>query len=80
MPYPASVQRYSIFDQAIYGGPSGGRSAGLSFSVDNTIEAKVRAKSTDTSGKDKNVPILQGFHLVHSIISRPIRLSFRRLI
>ncbi|MES2274718.1 MAG: putative LPS assembly protein LptD [Bacteroidota bacterium] len=60
VPYPASVQRYSIFDQAIYGGPSGGRSAGLSFSVDNTIEAKVRAKSTDTSGKDRNVPILQG--------------------
>ncbi|QKJ29965.1 LPS-assembly protein LptD [Mucilaginibacter mali] len=60
VPYPASVQRYSIFDQSIYGGPSGGRSAGLSFSVDNTIEAKVRAKSTDTSGKDRIVPILQG--------------------
>lgn len=60
IPYQASVQRYSIFDQGIYGGPSGGRSAGLSLSVDNTIEAKVRAKSTDTSGKDRNVPILQG--------------------
>jgi lipopolysaccharide assembly outer membrane protein LptD (OstA) len=60
IPYPASVQRYSIFDQSIYGGPSGGRSAGLSFSVDNTIEAKVRAKSTDTSGLDRTVPILQG--------------------
>lgn len=60
IPYPASVQRYSIYDQAVYGGPSGGRSAGLSFAVDNTIEAKVRAKSTDTSGLDRNVPILQG--------------------
>jgi hypothetical protein len=60
IPYPASVNRYSIFDQSIYGGPSGGRSAGLSFSVDNTIEAKVKAKSTDTSGLDRTVPILQG--------------------
>jgi lipopolysaccharide assembly outer membrane protein LptD (OstA) len=60
IPYPATIQRYSIFDQSIYGGPSGGRSAGLSFSVDNTIEAKVKAKSTDTSGLDKNIPILQG--------------------
>lgn len=60
IPYPASVQRYSIYDQAVYGGPSGGRSAGLALAVDNTIEAKVRAKSTDTSGLDRNVPILQG--------------------
>jgi len=63
IPYPASVQRYSIFDQAIYGGPAGGRSAGLGFSLDNTIEAKVRAKSTDTSGLDRSVPILQGLSL-----------------
>ncbi len=63
VPYPATVQRYSIFDQGIYGGPSGGRSAGLAFSVDNTIEAKVRARSTDTSGLPRNIPILQGLSL-----------------
>jgi len=63
IPYPASVQRYSIFDQSVYGGPSGGRSAGLSFSVDNTIEAKVKPKSTDTSTVDRKVAILQGLSL-----------------
>ncbi|GAB3925728.1 putative LPS assembly protein LptD [Mucilaginibacter myungsuensis] len=63
IPYPATVQRYSIYEQSVYGGPSGGRSAGLAFSIDNTIEAKVRAKSSDTSGKDRNVPILQGLSL-----------------
>jgi hypothetical protein len=63
IPYPASVNRYSIFDQSIYGGPSGGKSAGISFSLDNTIEAKVRAKSTDTSGLDRKVPIIQGLSL-----------------
>lgn len=77
VPYPASVQRYSIFDQSIYGGPSGGRSAGLSFSVDNTIEAKVRAKSTDTSGKDPNIPILQGlsFSTFYNFAADSFRLS-----
>jgi lipopolysaccharide assembly outer membrane protein LptD (OstA) len=77
IPYPATVQRYSIFDQGIYGGPSGGRSAGLSFSVDNTIEAKVRAKSTDTSGQDKNVPILQGLSAstFYNFVGDSIKLS-----
>lgn len=77
VPYPASIQRYSIFDQAIYGGPSGGKSAGLSLSVDNTIEAKVRAKSTDTSGKDRNVPILQGlsFGTFYNFAADSFRLS-----
>lgn len=77
IPYPANVQRYSIFDQSIYGGPSGGRSAGLSFSVDNTIEAKVRAKSTDTSNADRNVPIIQGlsFSTFYNFAADTMRLS-----
>jgi len=53
-------QRYSIFDQSLYGGPSGGRQAGLNLSVDNSIEAKLRPKSTDTSKTDRKVWILQG--------------------
>lgn len=63
IPYPASVQRYSIFDQSVYGGPSGRRSAGLNFSIDNTIEAKLKPKSTDTSTTDRKVAILQGLSL-----------------
>ncbi|TWR31243.1 LPS-assembly protein LptD [Mucilaginibacter pallidiroseus] len=60
VPYPYTAQRYSIFEQSVYGGPSAGKQAGIGFSLDNTIEAKVKAKSTDTSGADKKVPILQG--------------------
>lgn len=63
VPYPVVYQRYSIFEQSIYGGPSGGRQAGLSFSLDNTLEAKVRPKSTDTSQADKKVMLLQDLSL-----------------
>jgi len=50
--------RYSIYDGAIFGGPSVGRVAGIGFSLDNNIEAKVR--STEDSLKNSvNIPILQ---------------------
>lgn len=63
VPYPYSSLKYSIFEQSVYGGPPVGRQAGLSFSMDNTIEAKVGAKSTDTSQQDKKISILQGLSL-----------------
>ncbi len=77
IPYPYALTRYSIFDQSLYGGPSGGRSAGLSLSVDNTIEAKVRAKSTDTTNTDRKVPILQGlsFSTFYNFLADSMKLS-----
>jgi len=77
IPYPYALTRYSIFDQSLYGGPSGGRSAGLGFSVDNTIEAKVRAKSTDTTNTDRKVPILQGlsFSTFYNFLADSMKLS-----
>ena len=60
IPYPATYQTYSIFQNGVYGYPSAGKSAGLNFSVDNSIEAKVRPKSTDTSNTDQHVKILDG--------------------
>jgi hypothetical protein len=63
IPYPVIYQQYSIYDQSIYGGPAGGRQAGLNFSLDNTIEAKVRPKSTDTSTTDKKITILQDLNI-----------------
>ncbi|WP_240466035.1 MULTISPECIES: putative LPS assembly protein LptD [Sphingobacterium] len=54
------LSEYSIFDGAIFGGPSSGKSMGIGFSVDNNIEAKIRTEN-DTTGKGfKKVPILQG--------------------
>lgn len=63
VPYPYTTQRYSIFEQSVYGGPSIGKQAGIGFSLDNTIEAKMKARSTDTSGQDRKIPILQGLSL-----------------
>ncbi|MEY3678510.1 MAG: hypothetical protein RI924_651, partial [Bacteroidota bacterium] len=43
----------------IYGYPGRGRVAGIGFSLDNTIEAKLKSKA-DSSGKPEKIPILQG--------------------
>ncbi|RYE36649.1 MAG: LPS-assembly protein LptD [Sphingobacteriaceae bacterium] len=77
IPYPYATTRYSIFDNSLYSGPSGGRSAGLALSVDNTIEAKVRAKSTDTTNTDRKVPILQGlsFSTFYNFVADSLKLS-----
>jgi len=55
------VHKYSIFDGTVFGGPGMGRQASMSFSVDNTIEAKVKAKG-DTASEFTKVPILQGLN------------------
>ncbi|WP_239018738.1 putative LPS assembly protein LptD [Sphingobacterium corticibacterium] len=55
------VERYSIFEGGIFGGPGSGKSMGIGFSVDNNIEAKVR-NNNDTTGNEafRKVKILQG--------------------
>jgi len=60
VPLPAKTTTYSIFPD---GFPSRGKSAGISFNLDNTIEMKLKPKATDTSGKARKVPILDGFSL-----------------
>lgn len=57
VPYPYTSQTYSILED---GFPSAGRQAGIGFNLDNTIEIKLKPKTTDTSGKDRKIPILQG--------------------
>ncbi|WP_317192410.1 putative LPS assembly protein LptD [Sphingobacterium faecale] len=54
------LSEYSIFDGAIFGGPSSGRSMGIGFSVDNNIEAKIRTENDSTGKGTKKIPILQG--------------------
>lgn len=63
IPYQVSSQRYSIFQNSVYGGPAAGKSAALTFNLDNNIEAKVRPKSTDTSSTGKKIKILEGFSI-----------------
>jgi hypothetical protein len=61
IPYQISYQRYSIFQNSVYGSPSAGKSAAMTFSLNNNLEAKVRPKSTDTSSTDKKIKILEDF-------------------
>lgn len=52
------ASKYSIYENAIFGSPSAGRVAGIGFSFDNNIEAKVKT-STDSTQNSINIPILQ---------------------
>ncbi len=60
VPYPVNASVYSIFQNSVYNGPSAGKQAGLSFSVDNTIEGKLRHKATDTSLQEQHFKIIDG--------------------
>lgn len=74
IPYPYSSQLYSIFQD---GFPGSGKSAGLQFSLDNTIEAKLKPRATDTSGEPRKVAILQGlsFSTFYNFAADSMRLS-----
>lgn len=54
------MTQYSIFQNGVYGGPGAGKSAGIGFSIDNNIEAKVRTDNDSTGKGFKKIPILQG--------------------
>lgn len=49
--------RYSIFDGAVYGGPSAGRSGSIGFNVSNNFEMKVRDRNDTITGTRKIVLI-----------------------
>jgi hypothetical protein len=57
-----NLQRYSVFEGAIFGGPGAGKSSLMNFSLDNNFEMKVRQK-TDTSETKKKVKILESLAL-----------------
>ncbi|WP_245580854.1 putative LPS assembly protein LptD [Daejeonella oryzae] len=55
------TERYSIYENRLYGSPTIGKTAGIGFSIDNTIEAKRRASkdTTSTNPVSDKIPILQ---------------------
>ncbi len=59
------VIQYSRFEGTLNGSPSLSRSNSLSFSLANTLEAKVRDKDS-TATKPKKVPILSNFNIATS--------------
>ncbi len=62
-PYTKKVVKYSIFDGGQYGGPSAGENASINFSVDNTVELKIKSKKDTTNGGEKKIPIIQGLNI-----------------
>ncbi|MFN8142943.1 MAG: putative LPS assembly protein LptD [Bacteroidia bacterium] len=56
------TQVYSVFQNAVYGGPGGGKFGSLNFSLDNNIEMKVRTHS-DTGVVLKKVKLLESLRL-----------------
>jgi len=61
VPYQIAYQRYSVLLNGAYGYPSAGKSAAMTFSLNNNLEAKVRPKATDTSTTEKKIKILEDF-------------------
>ncbi|SIS50739.1 hypothetical protein SAMN05421766_102472 [Zobellia uliginosa] len=56
------VVQYSRFEGTLNGAPSLGKSNSLSFSLANTLEAKVRDKDS-TATEPKKIPILSNFNI-----------------
>lgn len=59
-------QRYSYFEGSIYGPPSEGTFGGISFGIDNNIEAKVRSKKDTSEGGIKKIRLIDGFGFTSS--------------
>ncbi|MCX6294781.1 MAG: putative LPS assembly protein LptD, partial [Bacteroidetes bacterium] len=55
-------QEYSIFQNGIYGTPLSGKSGLIGFSLNNSLEAKIREK-TDSGNVDKKVKLLESFNI-----------------
>ena len=74
IPYPYTSTKYSIFEDAF---PSPGRTAGVGLNLDNNIEIKLKPRTTDTSGKERKIPIIQGltFGTFYNFAQDSLRLS-----
>ncbi|WP_207420886.1 putative LPS assembly protein LptD [Desertivirga brevis] len=68
--------RYSIFNGTGISAPGMGRQASMSFSLENTIEAKVKTTG-DTANAFKKIPILQGlsFNGGYNFLAESFKLS-----
>lgn len=68
---------YSIFEQGVYGTPGRGRSAGIGFTIDNNLEAKILSRRDTTEGGVKKVPLLQGltFSGMYNFVADSFKLS-----
>jgi hypothetical protein len=61
--FPGRGRRYSIFDRTLFTGPSQGQAALLGFSLDNTVEAKIKSDKDTTGTGFRKLAIIQGLNL-----------------
>ena len=61
----ALTEKYSIFQNGIYGSPGSGKSGIVSFGINNNLEMKVKTK-TDTSEGDKKISLLDYLNIASS--------------
>jgi lipopolysaccharide export system protein LptA len=55
------MQRRSQFENTLYGAPSGGRAGNINIALNNNLEAKIRKKGGDSTGKLEKVALLDNF-------------------
>lgn len=70
-------RKYSILENAPYGGPGIGRSAVINFSLDNTVEAKVLSPKDTTGTGERKIPIIQGLGITgyYDLLAKTRKLS-----
>ncbi len=54
---------YSIFEETLFGGPSGGPSASLNFGIGNNLEMKVRSTKDTANGGIKKIKLIESFNI-----------------
>ncbi|EAQ41705.1 putative LPS assembly protein LptD [Polaribacter sp. MED152] len=59
---PLDVIDYTVFDNGIYGRPSGGLSNSIGISLNNVLEAKVAPKDPDSDEEDEKIMILNNLN------------------
>jgi LPS-assembly protein len=57
------IERYSVFNGSMYGAFSEGRFGGMSFSIDNNLQMKVRNRKDTGDNAIKKISLLDGFSL-----------------
>ena len=74
---PLDVIDYTVFDNGIYGRPSGGLSNSIGISLNNVLEAKVAPKDSDSDEDDEKIMILNNlnFNTAYNIAADSLRWS-----
>ncbi|MBC7655154.1 MAG: LPS-assembly protein LptD, partial [Oligoflexus sp.] len=70
-------QAYSIFEQGLYGGPGNGKSAAITFGLENNVELKVKSSKDTTNNGIRKIPILQGLSIngSYNFVADSLKLS-----